>query len=129
MKIKGVSRSEFNRLMAIPEAKEIYEAKMIQLKMLFKDRIEETGETGSGTVVRLPTGRRRPARKKKTDPGSAAQIVDASGYKREDEEDQVKRFLDYFENHPAVRQSVLENFYLKILPYTAVAIAPRAESG
>lgn len=136
MKIKGLSRSEFNRLMAIPEAREIYEAKILQLKMLFKDQLALNTPNGEqkGGVVRMPVrrGRSTPGestRGSKTSGVTGPRIIDASGFMRRDEAEQVKMFLDYFDHHLAVRQSVLENFFLKILPYTAVDITPEAKSG
>ena len=131
MKIKGLSRSDFNRLMAIPEAREIYEARIAELKLMFKKQLalEESALEMTSNLVRLPIRRGPKPGKTKTPATTGSRIIDASRFKRENEEEQVKIFLDYFERHPAVRQSVLDNFFLKILPYTAVDVTPEAKSG
>lgn len=131
MKFKGMSRTEFNRLMAIPEAREIYEAKMLQLKMLFKDHLASDTQNGKqmGSIVRLPVRGRSIQRKSKSSSTPEPHIIDASVFMRRDVEEQINMFLEYFDNHPTVRQSVLENFFLKILPYTAVDISPEIKSG
>ena len=143
MKMNRVTRSEFNKLMTIPEAKQIYEAKLVQLKLLFmnKIRIEERQEPQpqestnvepvypASNIIPLPVhvnSRRTEAKKREKISKSlpqAIKIVDASGYKDENEEEQLKIFKHYFENHPALRKAVLDDFFLKILPYSNINLS------
>jgi len=140
MKGKGVTRNEFSKLMAIPEAKQLYEAKLLQIKLLFKDQLQlqespgpqEPVEPGSSNIIPFPVQVNVNANA----PGTAAKkqeqhrsrqkniikIVDASRYRDEDEEKQVEIFMDYFKNHPALRKALLDEFFLRILPYSNIEL-------
>lgn len=132
--MKGVTRSEFNKLMAIPEAKAIYEAKVLQLKCLFNDKLQEQElpetvefEPDLSNIIPFPVqgtdGKKQSRQKKKnTESGQEdiIKIVDASRYRNEDEGEQARIFMDYFENHPTIRRVVLDEFFLRILPYSNI---------
>jgi hypothetical protein len=107
--------------MAIPEARSIYEAKLLQLKLLFEDRLKKTTKPDDSNVIPMPFHRvDSNAEETSPPPGTLTTIVDASGFIGEEEAEQVKWFMDYFESHKHIRKAVLDHFFLKILPYTAV---------
>ncbi|MCP5046735.1 MAG: hypothetical protein GY940_06160 [bacterium] len=140
MKTRRLSRTQFNRLLSIPEAKEIYDAQMLQLKLLFKDRLEESvePEPDSSNIILLPmrshrdpnaghnarsaTVSIRQNRQENLENITHTRIVDTGGYRGEREEEQIQIFLDYFDHSPAIRKIILDNFFLRILPYVSAEV-------
>lgn len=107
--------------MAIPEAREIIEARFAELYLLFKDELEEredrekwkkNGSPGSSPVFH-PTPNKTIENEK-----NIIKIVDAYQYQEQKEDDRVRLFLNYFYNHRGIRQVVLDDFYLRILPFS-----------
>ena len=129
--MKGISRSEMNQLMAIPEARQIIDAKFVELRLIFRNKLKGNNEPPpdlevlmSSNIIRLPVSRRKslkkdstPVRTGSSTPGKV-KIVDASRYRNAPESEQVKTFMDYFKNHPVLRKAVLDEFFLRILPYS-----------
>lgn len=138
---KRVSRTEMNRLMAIPEIRQIIEAKFAELRLLFKDKLQEPAEPefafsennsniiqfplleviGSGSEMK-PKPQDLQGKNQRENIGNLIKIVDASRYRNEPEEEQVNIFMDYFRNHTVVRKAVLDEFFLRILPYSDIGI-------
>jgi hypothetical protein len=150
--LKWVTRTEMNRLMEIPEVREIIEAKFAELRLYFKDRLQEQkqeqkqeqdgwweGASSTSNIIRLPLphgtggpeGDVNPKAPDKhensrSDNGeNLIKIVDSSRYRGEPEDEQVKIFLDYFKNHRVIRSAVLDEFFLRILPYSNIDIEIR----
>jgi hypothetical protein len=138
---KGVSRTEMNRLMAIPEVRQIIEAKFAELLLLFNDELQELIEPeftfsdnnsniiqfplleviGAGSNMK-PKPQKLRGKKQREIMRNLIKIVDASRYRNEPEEEQVNIFLEYFLNHTVVRKAVLNEFFLRILPYSNIGI-------
>lgn len=126
---KRVSRTEMNRLMTIPEIRQIIEAKFAELRLLFKDKLQEPDEPefdsfdNNSNIIRFPqfkvTGAGSEMKKPQDEHmGNLIKIVDASRYRSEPEEEQVNIFMKYFRNHKVIRKAVLDEFFLRILPYS-----------
>jgi len=112
--MRGITTSEFCRLLAIPEAVEIYESKVLQLKLAFRKTLElSPDKTDQGSLNCRQW-------EEKCHSPFHTQIIDPAGYRDEAEVEQVRVFMDYFENHPDIRKVVLDEFFLKILPYAAI---------
>jgi hypothetical protein len=136
---KRVTRTEMNRLMTIPGVRQIIEAKFAELRLLFKDKLQEPGEEtfafpennsniiqfplleviGAGSKMK-PKAQNLPGKNQPENIGNLIKIVDASRYRSEPEEEQVNMFMEYFRNHRVVRQAVLDEFFLRILPYSDI---------
>lgn len=134
---KRVSRAEMNRLMAIPEIRQIIEAKFAELRLLFKDKLQEPDEPefdsfdnnsniiqfplleviGAGSKMK-PKAQNLRGKNQRENMENLIKIVDASRYRNEPEEEQVNIFMEYFRNHTVVRKAVLDEFFLRILPYS-----------
>lgn len=131
------TRKEIDRLMAIPEARMILEAKFAQLWMLYDGDlralekngpapdIETTGSCAADDpkIIRLPSG--EPSAPGDgdgdVDVDNLTRIVDASRYRYSSEEERVRVFMDYFRNHLTIRKAVLDEFFMRILPYSSAA--------
>ncbi len=123
MNNKGITRTEFNKLMSIPEARIVFNAKLVQLKLTFKDWKLPKGSSN----VSLPT-----VESEAEGEGfhySCTKIIDASHYQEEGEAEQVKTFLEYFEKHREIRKTVLDSFFLKILPYISMNVTNGKKNG
>ncbi|NIM14967.1 MAG: hypothetical protein GTO45_23625 [Candidatus Aminicenantes bacterium] len=138
---KRVTRTEMNRLMAIPEVRQIIEAKFAELRLLFKDKLQEPDELelafsdNNSNIIRFPLlevigagSEMKPkpqdlqGKNQRENMGNLIKIVDASRYRSEPEEEQVNIFMEYFENHKVIRKAVLDEFFLRILPYSDIGI-------
>ena len=134
--MKGMLRSEMSQLMAIPEVRQIIEAKFVELRLIFKHKLREQAEQGfqgseGSNIIRFPhAGDFAPGREPSS-PGcdcntnagigpAIIKIVDASRFKYAPEEERVKIFMDYFKNHCALRKAMLDEFFLRILPYSEI---------
>ena len=148
--MKGISRCQINQLMTIPEVQQIIEAKFVELRLIFKDKLKKGQEQEqkpegpkTSNIIRFPQPHQKifeedenPATITNTanntdgtnrtdnDSSGAAiiKIVDASGYRYTAEEEQVKIFMDYFSNHRLLRRAVLDEFFLRILPYSNIMV-------
>jgi len=148
--MKGISRCQMNQLMSIPEVQQIIEAKFVELRLIFKDKLGKSQEheqkpeaPKTSNIIRFPRPHQKildedentatitnPANntdgtnKTGSDGGGAAiiKIVDASGYRYTAEEEQVKIFMDYFSNHRLLRRAILDEFFLRILPYSNIMV-------
>jgi len=120
-----ISRTSINRLMMIPEARQIINAKFAELHLMFRERLSEIDSQEYFNIIYFP-GTEASATDNTEETCSQVQsmvkIVDALDYQKENEEEQVKVFLNYFKNHGAIRRAVLDNFYLRILPYSNIFI-------
>ncbi|UCH94992.1 MAG: hypothetical protein JSV88_32715 [Candidatus Aminicenantes bacterium] len=136
--MKGISRSEINRLMAIPEVQQIIAAKFVELRLIFKNKLKESAEnqweeSETSNIIRFPIPFKNIPEKETSSSSSSIaddsvststiiKIVDASGYRYAPEEEQVRIFMDYFKNHQALRKTVLDDFFLRILPYSNIMV-------
>lgn len=148
--MKGISRCQMNQLMAIPEVHEIIEAKFVELRLIFKDKLEKSQgheqkpeEPRTSNIIRFPQPHQKildkdentattsnaanntdGTNKTNSDSSGAAiiKIVDASGYRYTAEEEQVKIFMDYFSSHRLLRRAILDEFFLRILPYSNIMV-------
>ena len=146
--MKAISRCEMNRLMAIPEVQQIIEAKFVELRLIFKDKLKQgpeqeqnQEEPKSSNIIRFPLPHKKTLDENTStiintannidgtngsdcDSSGAAiiKIVDASGYRYTPEEEQVKIFMDYFNNHRLLRRAILDEFFLRILPYSNIMV-------
>lgn len=124
------TRKDINRLMTIPEVREIVEAKFAELSLIFKRQLKEMEESEKQRDVVDINSAKHPSTSILDDganpggkPGkNIVQIVDACRYRDEDEEKQIKVFLNYFYSHKGLRQVILEDFYLRILPYSNILL-------
>ena len=123
MEHSRLTRSEFNRLMEIPEAREIYESNMLQLKLIFKLRMENPGEPDPSNLIYMDVGNRGPTTQEKKSP---TRIVDTENFRSKKEEEQIKTFMEYFSNHPTLRKTILNEFFLRILPFASMDICKDA---
>ncbi len=123
MNLSRITRKEFNRLMEIPEAREIYEANMLQLKLTFKHRMEHPGAPDPSNLIYLDVENRGPTTTKKK---NSTRIVDTENFRNKEEEDQINTFMEYFNNHPFLRKAILDEFFLRILPFNAMDICKDA---
>ena len=146
--MKGISRCQINQLMAIPEVQQIIEAKFVELRLIFKDKLkkgpeyeQKPEEPKTSNIIRFPRPHQKTLdentatitnaanntdgnNKANSDSSGAAiiKIVDASGYRYTPEEEQVKIFMDYFSNHRLLRRAILDEFFLRILPYSNIMV-------
>lgn len=146
--MKGISRCQMNQLMAIPEVQQIIEAKFVELRLIFKDKLKQypeqeqnQEEPKSSNIIRFPLPHKKNLDENTStiintannidgtngtdsDSSGAAiiKIVDASGYRYTPEEEQVKIFMDYFNNHRLLRRAILDEFFLRILPYSNIMV-------
>jgi len=136
-----------NQLMNIPEVQEIIEAKFVELRLIFKNKLKQDprqeqypGEPTTSNIIRFPRSHQKKIdenpstlsgaasnydESSRADSSSGAaiiKIVDASGYRYTPEEEQVKIFMDYFNNHRLLRRAVLDEFFLRILPYSNIMV-------
>jgi len=144
----GISRCQMNQLMTIPEVQQIIAAKFLELRLVFNNKLNQDPqqeqnpeEAKASNIIRFP----RPHQKNLdeitstisnaadnndrtngtgSDSSRAAiiKIVDASGYRYTPEEEQVKIFMDYFNNHRLLRRAILDEFFLRILPYSNLMV-------
>jgi len=130
---KRVTRTEMNRLMTIPEVRQIIEGKFAELRLLFKDKLQGAEEPEfvftdkNSNIIRFPllqgTGAGSELEKKPPETkGNLIKIVDASRYRSEPEEEQVNIFMKYFHDRKVIRKAVLDEFFLRILPYSDIGI-------
>lgn len=134
---KRLTRTEMNRLMAIPEVRQIIEAKFAELRLLFKDKLQGPDEQefdfsdNNSNIIQFPLleviGAGSEMKEKPQDlqeksqrenMGNLIKIVDASRYRSEPEEEQVNIFMEYFRDHKVIRKALLDEFFLRILPYS-----------
>jgi hypothetical protein len=124
MRIKGITRSEFNRLMTIPEAKIIYDSQVIQLRLLFKEKLQQQMQPDYSNLIQFPArGNMKVLEKdnqQDTPKEAATTIVDADHYLENEEAEQIKIFMNYFDSNKHIRKSILEHFFLRLLPYSAL---------
>jgi hypothetical protein len=139
--MKGISRCEMNRLMAIPEVQQIVAAKFVELRLIFKNQLKEKEQQeqhkeqpDTSNIIKFPHPHKKIKAKtstansvdeiKKTGSNRAAmiKIVDASSYRYSPEEEQVKVFMDYFNSHRFLRTAILDEFFLRILPYSNIMV-------
>lgn len=123
MEYNRITRQEFNQLMEIPEAREIYEAKMLELKLVFKDRMENPGEPDPSNLIYMNIDKRGPTTEIKK---VSTRIVNTESYLGKGENEQISAFMEYFNNHPVLRRTVLNEFFLRILPFAALEICKDA---
>lgn len=138
---KRVTRTEMNRLMAIPEVRQIIEAKFAELLLLFNNKLQEPAEPEfaffdkNSNIIQFPLlemigaeseMKSKPqnlrGKNQRENMGNLIKIVDASRYRSEPEEEQVNIFMEYFQKHTIVRKAVLDEFFLRILPYSDIGI-------
>jgi len=136
---KRVTRTEMNRLMTIPEVRQIIEGKFAELRLLFKDKLQGAEEPefaftdNNSNIIRFPlllgTGaesemKPRPRGRQEKNPqettGNLIKIVDATRYRSEPEGEQVNIFMKYFQGRKVIRKAVLDEFFLRILPYSDI---------
>jgi hypothetical protein len=124
MKINGITRSEFKRLMSIPEAKSIFDAQVVQLKLLFKEKLQQQEEPNYSNLIQFPVKNHlkvlEPHQDQESPKKNVTTIVDADCYLENEESEQIKIFMDYFDSHKQIRKTLLEYFFLRLLPYSAV---------
>ena len=142
--MKGISRCQMNQLMAIPEVQQIIEAKFVELRLVFKNKLKPgqeqeqiPEEPKTSNIIQFPMPHKKVLDEKenttnhidqtnRTESGSSQpaiiNIVDASGYRYTPEEEQVKIFMDYFNNHRLLRRAILDEFFLRILPYSNIMV-------
>jgi len=141
--MKGISRSEMNQLMTIPEIQQIIAAKFVELRLVFKHRLKEKEvpetddwEEHESNIIRFPLrGKRFPVKdqkstasissnKEETDRNlpTTVKIVDASEHRYIPEDEQIKIFMNYFKNHQGLRKEILDEFFLRILPYSNLMV-------
>lgn len=146
--MKGISRCQMNQLMTIPEVQQIIDAKLVELRLVFKNKLkpdpqqeQNPEEPKTSNIIRFPRSQQKDLdenastmygavndndRTKGTDSDSSGaaiiKIVDASGYRCTPEEEQVKIFMDYFNNHRLLRRAILDEFFLRILPYSNIMV-------
>jgi len=146
--MKGISRCQMNQLMAIPEVQQIIEAKFLELRLIFKNKLNQDPqqeqnqeEPKTSNIIRFPRAHQKNLDENTSTISSAAdnndgtdgtdsesdraaiiKIVDASGYRYTPEEEQVKIFMDYFNNHRLLRRAILDEFFLRILPYSNLMV-------
>jgi hypothetical protein len=134
--------------MAIPEVQQIIEAKFVELRLIFKDKIRQGSEQEqipeepkTSNIIRFPLSHKKIADENTTTIANTAEnidgtngtnsdstgaailkIVDASGYRYTPEEEQVKTFMDYFNNHQLLRRAILDEFFLRVLPYSNILV-------
>jgi hypothetical protein len=129
--------------MAIPEVQQIIDAKFVELRLIFKDKLKQGPEQEQNpeepktcNIIRFPlpleknldertsTTANHIDETNRTDSSGAAiiKIVDASGYRYTPEEEQVKIFMDYFSSHRLLRRAILDEFFLRILPYSNIMV-------
>ena len=129
-------RSEMNQLMAIPEVRHIIEAKFVELRLIFKHKLREQAEqrlqeAEVSNIIRFPHSCNFAPGVETSLPGGGCdntdgigsaiiKIVDTSRYKYAPEEERVKIFMDYFKNHRVLRKAMLDEFFLRILPYSEI---------
>jgi hypothetical protein len=134
--MKGILRSEMNQLMAIPEVRQVIEAKFIELRLIFKHKLREQAEQNLqeaevSNIICFPHScnltpgleTATPSRDGDNTDGIGPEIikiVDASRFKYVPEEERVKIFMDYFKNHRGLRKAMLDEFFLRILPYSEI---------
>jgi len=137
-----------NQLMTIPEVQQIIDAKLVELRLVFKNKLkpdpqqeQNPEEPKTSNIIRFPRSQQKDLdenastmygavndndRTKGTDSDSSGaaiiKIVDASGYRCTPEEEQVKIFMDYFNNHRLLRRAILDEFFLRILPYSNIMV-------
>jgi hypothetical protein len=138
-----LTRKEMNQLMTIPEVREIIEAKFAELRLLFTDKLREPEAdepeiifTGNpSNIIRFPlprgTGENSdgnpaphglPGKNQRESLQHLIKIVDASSYRKQPENEQVKILMRYFRDHRAIRKAVLDEFFLRILPYSDIPV-------
>jgi hypothetical protein len=146
--MKGISRCQMNQLMTIPEVQQIIEAKFVELRLIFKNKLkpgpqqeQNPEEPKASNIIRLPRRNQQNLDENpstincaannsdgtyRTDSDSSGaaiiKIVDASGFRCTPEEEQVKIFMDYFNNHRLLRRAILDEFFLRILPYSNIMV-------
>lgn len=146
--MKGISRCQMNQLMSIPEVQQIIEAKYVELRLIFKDKLKQDPEQEqnpedpkTSNIIRFPLPHKKTLDENTSTITNAAnningtngsdcnrsgaaivKIVDASGYRCTPEEEQVKIFMDYFSNHRLLRRAILDEFFLRILPYSNIMV-------
>jgi hypothetical protein len=146
--MKGISRCQMNQLMVIPEVQQIIEAKFVELRLIFKDRLKQgreqeqnPEEPKTSNIIRFPLANKKNMDEDTSTTTNAAnnidgtnvsdcsssgatiiKIVDASVYRCSPEEEQVKIFMDYFSNHRLLRRAILDEFFLRILPYSNIMV-------
>lgn len=146
--MKGISRCQINQLMTIPEVQQIIEAKFVELRLVFKNKLNQSQQQGQNpeeatisNIIRFPRSHQKNLDENASgisstvnnnqetngtyrDSSGAAiiKIVDASGYRCTPEEEQVKIFMDYFNNHRLLRRAILDEFFLRILPYSNIMV-------
>jgi hypothetical protein len=134
--------------MAIPEVQQIIEAKFVELRLIFKDKLKQDPEQEqhpeeprTSNIIRFPLAQQKTPDgntstiidsdnpidgSNGTDSDSSGatiiKIVDASGYRYTPEEEQVKIFMDYFRSHRLLRRAILDEFFLRILPYSNIMV-------
>ena len=144
----GISRCQMNQLMTIPEVQQIIEAKFLELRLIFKNKLNQDPqqeqnpeEPKTSNIIRFPRAHQKNLDENTSTISSAAdnndgtdgtdsesdraaiiKIVDASGYRYTPEEEQVKIFMDYFNNHRLLRRAILDEFFLRILPYSNLMV-------
>jgi hypothetical protein len=135
-----------NQLMAIPEVQQIIEAKFVELGLVLKNKLkpgqeqeqeQPPGEPKTSNIIQFPLPHKKYPEEKentannidgtnRTESGTSQptiiNIVDASGYRYTPEEEQVKIFMDYFNNHQMLRRAILDEFFLRILPYSNLMV-------
>jgi hypothetical protein len=134
--------------MTIPEVQQIIEAKFVELRLIFTDKLKKgpepeqnPEESKTSNIIRFPLPHKKILDKNtstitttainidgtngsETDGSGAAiiKIVDASGHRYTPEEEQVKIFMDYFNNHRLLRRAILDDFFLRVLPYSNIMV-------
>jgi hypothetical protein len=146
--MKGISRCQMNQLMTIPEVQQIIEAKFVELRLIFKNKLKQgpqqeqnPEEPKASNIIKFPRSHQKNFDENPSTRSSAAnhndetntadsdssgaaiiKIVDASGYRYTPEEEQIKIFMDYFNNHRLLRRAILDEFFLRILPYSNIMV-------
>jgi hypothetical protein len=146
--MKGISRCQMNQLMTIPEVQQIIEAKFVELRLIFKNKLKQgpqqeqnPEEPKASNMIKFPRSHQKNFDENPSTRSSAAnhndetnttdsdssgaaiiKIVDASGYRYTPEEEQIKIFMDYFNNHRLLRRAILDEFFLRILPYSNIMV-------
>ncbi len=144
----GISRCQMNQLMTIPEVQQIIAAKFLELHLVFKNKLNQDPqqeqnpeEPKTSNIIRFPRSHQKNFDEITSTISSAAdnndgtngtgsdsiraaiiKIVDASGYRYTPEEEQVKIFMDYFNNHRLLRRAILDEFFLRLLPYSNLMV-------
>lgn len=132
-----VTRKDIDRLMAIPEARMVLEAKFAQVWMLYVGDLESLEKNGpvpevdhtdspstfpnDPKIMRMPFAESEESGSIDDSIDNITRIVDASRFRYASQKEREKIFMKYFTSHLGIRKAVLDEFFMRILPYSSAA--------